>query len=136
MECSLGNLARKTDGAAAPTVALLIVVLVAMAGIGFDYSRLASLDTELQNAADQAALAAASQLDQEAGTIDRATAAAEDLVNNLTLFGNDGSSDGSWRSRSRTRAGSRTVGVAGSRTKTSMTSPRLVRRNARRKVDA
>jgi len=94
MECSLGNLARKTDGAAAPTVALLIFVLVAMAGIGFDYSRLASLDTELQNAADQAALAAASQLDQEAGTIDRATAAAEDLVNNLTLFGNDGSSDG------------------------------------------
>ena len=33
-------------------------------GLAFDYARMASLDTELQDAADQAALAAASQLDR------------------------------------------------------------------------
>ena len=49
------------------------------------------MDTELQDAADQAALAGATQLDQQDGAIDRATSAARgDLVRNLTLFANDG----------------------------------------------
>ena len=54
---------RNTDGAVAPTVALSLVALIAAGGIAFDYARMASMDTELQNAADQAVLAAASQLD-------------------------------------------------------------------------
>ena len=47
------------SAAVAPTVALSLFALIGAGGIAFDYARLASLDTELQNAADQAALAAA-----------------------------------------------------------------------------
>jgi hypothetical protein len=50
---------------------------------------MASLDTELQSAADQAALAAASQLDGESGACARAVAAAQNLVSNKTYFAND-----------------------------------------------
>lgn len=78
-------------GAVAALYAIALPVLVAMAGIGFDYARVASLDTELQNAADQAALAGATQLNQNADSIVRATSAAQGgLVANSTLFANDG----------------------------------------------
>lgn len=78
------------SAAVAPTVALSLFALIGAGGIAFDYARMASLDTELQNAADQAALAAASQLDGEAGACDRAVAAARELLANQTVFGNDG----------------------------------------------
>lgn len=78
------------SGAVAATVGLSLFALVAIGGIAFDYARLASLDSELQNAADQAALAAATQLDQQSGAIARATAAAEGLLANQTLMANDG----------------------------------------------
>src|SRR5215208_5338211 len=84
------NLLRNTDGAVAPTVALSLMGLIAAGGIAFDYSRLAAMDTELQNAADQAALAAATQLDGEAGAANRAIAAAQSLVLNQTRLANDG----------------------------------------------
>ncbi|MFN5085103.1 MAG: pilus assembly protein TadG-related protein [Novosphingobium sp.] len=77
-------------GAIAPTFAIGLFVLVGMAGISFDYARLATLDTELQTAADQAALAAASQLDGNSGAITRATNAASGLVTNKTIFGENG----------------------------------------------
>src|SRR3546814_957931 len=54
------------------------------------YARLASLDTELQQAADHAALAAASQLDGETGACARAAQAASAMVVNETRFANDG----------------------------------------------
>lgn len=91
---SAGRLWRNADGAVAPTVALSLVALIAAGGIAFDYARMASLDTELQDAADQAALAAASQLDQKSGSIERATAAAQGLIKNNTLFANDTASRG------------------------------------------
>lgn len=77
-------------GAIAPTFAIGLFVLIGMAGISFDYARLATLDTELQTAADQAALAAASQLDGRSGAITRATNAASGLVTNKTIFGDNG----------------------------------------------
>ncbi len=76
-------------GAVAATVGLSLFALVAAAGIAFDYARLASLDTELQNAADQAALAAATQLDQQTGACARAAAAAAGLLANETVFANE-----------------------------------------------
>ena len=79
-----------TSGAVAPTVALSLVALIAVGGVAFDYSRMATLDTELQSAADQAALAAASQLDGESQTCARAVAAAQNLLSNQTLLANDG----------------------------------------------
>jgi Flp pilus assembly protein TadG len=83
------SLLKQVRGAVAPTVALSLFALIGVGGIAFDYARLASMDTELQNAADQAALAAASQLDGIPGAMARATAAAESLLTNQTLFAND-----------------------------------------------
>ena len=85
------TLLRNTDGAVAPTIALSLVGLIAAGGIAFDYARLAALDTELQNAADQAALAAVTQLDGQANATTRAIAAARALVVNHTRLANDGS---------------------------------------------
>ena len=82
------------SGAVAPTVALSLIALIAVGGIAFDYSRLVTMDTELQNAADQAALAAASQLDKEANACSRANAAAQTLVANQTRFANDNNGSG------------------------------------------
>ena len=80
------NLCRNTDGAVAPTVALSLVGLIAIAGVGFDYARLVNMDTEIQDAADHAALAAATQLDGEANAQARATQAAQSLITNNTRF--------------------------------------------------
>jgi Flp pilus assembly protein TadG len=81
-----------TKGAVAPLVAISLFAFVGAAGVAFDYARVAALDTELQNAADQAALAAATQLDGKAGATVRATAAAQTLLKNNTYFANDGGS--------------------------------------------
>jgi Flp pilus assembly protein TadG len=82
------------SGAVAPTVALSLFALIAVGGIAFDYARLATMDTELQNAADQAALAAASQLDKKINACSRANAAAQTLVANQTRFANDNNASG------------------------------------------
>ena len=91
MRRALGRLARDVGGAVAPTIALSLLGLVAAGGIAFDYARLASMDTELQDAADQAALAAATQLDGKTGACARAAQAASSLLSNNTLFANDNS---------------------------------------------
>jgi Flp pilus assembly protein TadG len=82
-------------GAVAPTFGLSLLALVAVGGIAFDYARMASMDTELQNAADHAALAAASQL-TGAGACARAARAAgaavggtDAMVVNIALQAND-----------------------------------------------
>ena len=88
------KLLRNERGNVAPTVALSLIGLVAAGGIAFDYARLAAMDTELQNAADQAALAAASQLDGQPRALERASAAAITLISNNTRFANDGNASG------------------------------------------
>jgi len=85
---------KSESGSVAPIVAISLFALIGAAGIGFDYARMASLNTELQDAADHAALAAASQLDGQTGAIARATAAAQKLIRNDTRFANDKSADG------------------------------------------
>jgi Flp pilus assembly protein TadG len=84
------------SGSVAPTVGLSLFMLVAAGGVAFDYARMATLDTELQNAADLAALAAASQLDGEPTACARAVAVARNVPNdpnnllqNRTLLSND-----------------------------------------------
>ena len=81
---------RDETGAMAATYALALTALVGAAGVAWDWNRLVTIDTELQAAADQAALAAATQLDGKTGAIARATAAASNLVVNDTLLSNDG----------------------------------------------
>jgi len=85
---------REESGAVASIYALALPALIAVGGIAFDYTRLAAMDTELQNAADQAALAAVTQLDGRAGAVNRATNAASQLVANSTVFSNDGGGTG------------------------------------------
>jgi Flp pilus assembly protein TadG len=91
---------RDDRGAVAPVVALSLVGLIAVGGIAFDYAHLVALDTELKQAADQAALAAVTQLDRSDDAIDHAEAAIQDattsnrLAANLTRFANDGSGTG------------------------------------------
>ena len=75
-----------TKGSVAPTVALSLVGLIAAGGVAFDYARMATMHTELQDAADQAALAAATQLNGQASACARAAAAASDLLTNKTYF--------------------------------------------------
>ncbi|MFL6756449.1 MAG: pilus assembly protein TadG-related protein [Sphingomicrobium sp.] len=79
------------SAAVAPTVALSLFLLLGATGVAFDFARMADLDSELQNAADQAALAAASQLDGEIRAMQRSKAAAQGLIDNYTLTANDGS---------------------------------------------
>lgn len=89
MKRSAQSLFRNAEGAVAPTIALSLFALIAAGGIAFDYARMASMDTELQNAADQAALAAASQLDGNDGACARAAAAASGMIANLTYMANE-----------------------------------------------
>ena len=87
--------AKNDRGAVAATYALALIPLVAFAGLAYDYTRLVGMDTELQNAADQAALAGATQLDRTSGSMERAIAAIQGgLVNNFTAFANDGATSG------------------------------------------
>lgn len=86
---------RNQSGATAALYALALPPLVAIGGVGFDYARLAGMDSELQNAADQAALAGATQLDGKAavgttpGACQRAISAAQALVVNKTRLSSD-----------------------------------------------
>lgn len=87
------------NGAAiAPLYALALFALIGVGGIAFDYARLASMDSELQNAADQAALAAATQLTRVEGAKAAAENAALEYFSahgyNKTLFANDSDVDG------------------------------------------
>lgn len=86
---ALNGSIRNEDGAVAATFALSLTGLIMIAGVGFDYGRLAAMDSELQNGADQAALAGATQLDGKSGACSRAAAAALGLVTNTTLVAND-----------------------------------------------
>ena len=87
----------KDQGAAiAPLYALGIGILVTMSAVGFDYGRLMALDTELQDAADEAALAAATQLDGSSNAMANARnaattkfATASSTFVNETRFAND-----------------------------------------------
>jgi Flp pilus assembly protein TadG len=88
------KLCRSERGAVAPTIALSLTGLIAIGGIAFDYTRMASMDTELQSAADQAALAAAAQLDNNAGACSRAANAAVSMLANKTYMANDSNASG------------------------------------------
>ena len=96
MRAGSRRLIRNGLGAVAPTVALSLFALIGVGGLAFDYARLASMDTELQSAADQAALAAATQLDGDDGACGRAIQAATTRLAaeapwlaNETRFAND-----------------------------------------------
>ena len=79
------------DGAVAPIVGLALAALLGMGALAIDLGRAWNLGTELQNAADAAALACAGQLDRDAGARARGILAATGgLVQNEQTFASDG----------------------------------------------
>lgn len=80
---------RDDRGAVGPMYAIAMFALVAIAGVAFDYGRMATAQSELQNAADQAALAAATQLDGTSGAMDRAKNAARNYFYNISRTADD-----------------------------------------------
>src|SRR4029079_4759512 len=84
------NLWRRDRAAVAPLTAMSLCALIAVGEVAFDVAQRAWMDTELQQAADQAALAAATQLDGKANSITRAQAAAQSMITNVTKFADVG----------------------------------------------
>jgi Flp pilus assembly protein TadG len=81
-----------TDGYILPYVALLLVVFVGFSVLALDGARYVSLQTQLQNGADEIALAGAAELDGSPSAIIRADNAVTNATNNLnfhasSLFG-------------------------------------------------
>src|SRR5215472_6442578 len=70
------------DGIVLPYVAMTLAVIIGFAALVLDGSRLMSVQTQLQNAADALALAGAAELDRRPDSIIRAKAAIRDLVKN------------------------------------------------------
>jgi Flp pilus assembly protein TadG len=70
------------DGAILPYVAIMLVVIFGLSALAIDASRLMSVQTQLQNAADALALAGAAELDRRPDSIIRAQAAIDGLVAN------------------------------------------------------
>lgn len=73
-------------GAVAATYAIALPALIMVGGVAFDYSRMVSMDSELQTAADNAALVGVTQLDGRDGARAAAIAAAQSWVNNWSLM--------------------------------------------------
>ena len=68
------------DGAILPIIGVSLAVFLGLVALSFDLGRLASTQSELQSFADHVALAAAGELDGEAGAIGRAEVAASELI--------------------------------------------------------
>ncbi len=86
----LESLARDTGGAVAIYIAIMAPVMLGIGALSLDLGRLMTLNTELQGAADAAALAGARELDRFPGAIAKAGAAAVGAVQNLQTFATDG----------------------------------------------
>ena len=86
----LKSLARDTSGAVAIYIAIVSPVLLGVGALTIDLGRLMTLNTELQGAADAAALAGARELDRFPGAMAKASAAAVGAVSNSQTFATDG----------------------------------------------
>ena len=70
------------DGVILPYVAITLGVIIGLSALLLDGSRLMSVQTRLQNAADALALAGAAELDRRPDSIVRARMAVQDLIKN------------------------------------------------------
>ena len=85
------KLLRDQSGAVAPFLAATIFVLIGIGALAVELPRMASFTTDLQNAADAAALAGAAELTGLNGSINRATCAAINTFTNAQKFGSGSS---------------------------------------------
>ncbi len=86
----LSWLARDVRGTVAVYVAICAPILLGIGALTIDLSRLMTVNTQLQSAADAAALAGARELNRFAGAMDRARAVAADAVANRQTFATGG----------------------------------------------
>ncbi len=86
----LKSLARDTSGTVAIYLAIIMPMMFGVGALTMDLGRLMTLNTELQHAADAAALAGARELDRFPGAMAKASTAAAGAVQNLQTFANDG----------------------------------------------
>ena len=77
---------RQQRGAYMVMMAILIVILIGVAALAIDVGRVLMMRTDMQNAADAAALAAAAELNSDNNAQDRARAAARDLLEHDARF--------------------------------------------------
>src|ERR1700733_4041748 len=70
------------DGVVLPYVAVMLIAIIGLSALALDASRLMSVQTQLQNAADALALAGAAELDRRPDSIIRAEAAIRNLIAN------------------------------------------------------
>jgi Flp pilus assembly protein TadG len=70
------------EGVILPYVALMLIAIIGLSALALDASRLMSVQTQLQNAADALALAGAAELDRRPDSIIRADAAIRNLIAN------------------------------------------------------
>src|ERR1700733_13572374 len=70
------------DGVVLPYVAVMLIAIIGLSALALDASRLMSVQTQLQNAADALALAGAAELDRRPDSIIRAEAAIRGLIAN------------------------------------------------------
>ncbi|MDX8406619.1 MAG: pilus assembly protein TadG-related protein [Mariprofundus sp.] len=77
----------RDKGAILIMTAVMIVVLIGIGALALDIGRLLVLNTEIHNAADSAALAAAYELDGNSGARSRAKKAARKLLTHTGHFG-------------------------------------------------
>lgn len=80
---------RDVTGAVTVYVALSMVVFLPLLALVLDFTRYLNLHTELEQAAEAAAMAAAKEMDYTTTGLDRARTAARDAVTNLQSFAED-----------------------------------------------
>jgi Flp pilus assembly protein TadG len=90
LAASVRSFWRDTEGVMLPYVTVLLVVFVGMSVLALDGGRARSLHTQLQKGADALARAGAAELDRLPNSIDRATAAVNNLITNSSIFGTAG----------------------------------------------
>jgi len=86
------KLLRDQCGAIAPFLAATIFLLIGIGTLAIELPRMATFTTDLQNAADAAALAGAAELTGLSGSINRSTCAAINTFTNAQMFGSGSSS--------------------------------------------
>ena len=95
IEGSLRAFGHARDGSVAAVTAMTLVAIIGMAALAIDLGQAYNVSTEFNQAADAAALAGATQLDQSPGSCLRAVAAASNpnLANKETFASNAGGPD-------------------------------------------
>ncbi|MDU8946027.1 pilus assembly protein TadG-related protein [Ovoidimarina sediminis] len=78
------------EGATLVLWGVMFILLFGLVAMSFDMGRIGVTRSELQSYADHVALAAAGELDGELGARDRATQAAEDLIQDFQTYGSGG----------------------------------------------